>query len=215
MGLDRGRNRRGGSHRRCGGWGRRRLDLRAGAPRSLIRYQVGLNTRLRQNAAILAIAAFLLLPGAFRADAEPPVDSGRYNPDIPAILSAAETLFQALKSRDYPTTWRVLTEKSREKIVSETGDAILKTGGPPASREYIRTDFAAGGPISREYWEGFLRRFNPDDALEKSRWEMGASEKDRAEVLITHPGADRPAVLRMYREGDGWKAGLVETFWEH
>ena len=40
-------------------------------------------------------------------------------------------------------------------------------------------------------------------------------EKDRAEVLITRLGADRPAVLRMFREGGGWKAGLVETFWGH
>jgi hypothetical protein len=174
-----------------------------------------LNILLRQNAEIIAIAAFLLLPGAFRVDAGTPADSGRYTPDTPAILSAAETLFQALKSRDYPTTWRVLTAKSRETIVSETAEAIRKTGGPPVSGESVRQDFASGGPISREYWEGFLRRFDPDDALEKGRWEMGASEKDRAEVLITHPGADRPAVLRMFREGDGWKAGLVETFWEH
>lgn len=136
-------------------------------------------------------------------------------PAVPAILSAAEALFQTMKTGDYPATWRVLTEKSRERIVSDTGDAILRTGGPPVPKDRIREDFAAGGPISREYWKGFLRRFDPDEALEKSRWEMGASEKDRAEVLITRQGADRPAVLRMYREGDGWKAGLVETFWGH
>ncbi len=136
-------------------------------------------------------------------------------PAIPAILSAAESLFQSMKSRDYPATWRVLTEKSRETIVSETDAAIRRGGGPPVPKDRIREDFAAGGAISREYWEGFLRRFDPDDALEKSRWEMGASEEDRAEVLITHPGADRPAVLRMFREGNSWKAGLVETFWEH
>jgi len=172
-----------------------------------------LKTRLRHNAAILAIAAFLLLPGAYRAVAGPPAGSRGYTPAVPAILSAAEALFQTMKSRDYPATWRVLTAKSRETIVSETAEAIRKAGGPPVSGESVREDFASGGPISREYWEGFLRRFDPDDALEKSRWEMGASEKDRAEVLITHPGADRPAVLRMFREGDGWKAGLVETFW--
>ena len=57
--------------------------------------------------------------------------------------------------------------------------------------------------------------FDPDDALERSRWEMGTVEEDRAEVLITHRGADRPAVLRMFREGGRWKVGLVETFWEH
>ncbi|MBP2676590.1 MAG: putative cytosolic protein [Deltaproteobacteria bacterium] len=144
-----------------------------------------------------------------------PACAQKIHSDAPAILSTAESLFQTMKSRDYPSTWRVLTTKSRDRIVSDTDDAIRRTGGPSVSRESIREDFAAGGPISREYWEGFLRRFDPDDALEKSRWEMGASEKDRAEVLITRQGADRPAVLRMFREGDGWKAGLAETFLEH
>jgi hypothetical protein len=164
---------------------------------------------LRLNAAILAIAAFLFSPGALRAETGPPTDTLA----VHTILDAAETLFQSMKSKDHPTTWRVLTGKSRETIVSETDEAIRRAGGSPVPKELIREDFAAGGPISREYWEGFLRRFDPDDALEKSRWQMGAWEKDRAEVLITRQGADRPAVLRMFREGDGWKAGLVETFW--
>ncbi len=166
---------------------------------------------MRQDAVILAIAAFLFSPGAFRAEAGPPPDTLA----VHSILDAAETLFRTMKTKDYPATWRVLTGKSRETIISETDDAIRRTGAPPFPKERIREDFAAGGPISREYWEAFLRRFDPDDALEKSRWQMGAWEKDRAEVLITRQGADRPAVLRMFREGDGWKAGLVETFWGH
>ena len=177
---------------------------------------------MRHTAAILAIAAFFMvshgaLPGAERAsaaaDAPPSAGGLRDSPAIPAILDAAESLFRTMKARDYPATWRVLTAKSRETIVSETDDAIRRSGAPPVPLERIREDFAAGGPISREYWEGFLRQFDPDDALEKSRWQMGAWEKDRAEVLITRQGADRPAVLRMFREGEGWKAGLVETFW--
>lgn len=156
------------------------------------------------------IAALSFLPFASLVQAAPPAD----DPAVPLILAAAESLFQTMKARDYPATWRGLSAKSRETIVTETIEAIRKAGDPPVSRERVRDDFAAGGPLCRQYWEGFLRRFNPDDALEKSRWEMGAVEKDRAEVLITHKGADRPAVLRMFREGKTWKAGLVETFWE-
>jgi hypothetical protein len=37
--------------------------------------------------------------------------------------------------------------------------------------------------------------------------------KDRAEILLTHRGAEHPAVLKMFLETGGWKAGLVETFW--
>jgi len=145
--------------------------------------------------------------GAFAAESDLPT--------VPRILAAAESLFQSMKARDYPATWSVLTAKSRDTIVSDTDDAIRKTGGTAIPKEQLRADFAAGGPTCRQYWEGFLRRFDPDEALERSRWEMGVVEKDRAEVLITHKGADRPAVLRMFREGESWKVGLVETFWGH
>ena len=118
-----------------------------------------------------------------------------------------------MKAHDHPATWRVLTAKSRETIVSETDDAIRKAGDPAVPKDRIRDDFAAGGPLCRQYWEGFLRRFNPDVALEQSRWEIGSVGKDRAEILLTHHGADHPARLQMFREDGGWKAGLVETFW--
>jgi len=144
-----------------------------------------------------------------------PASAQTDHPAFPPILAAAESLFQSMKAQDYRATWRVLTAKSRETIVSETDDAIRKAGNPAVPKDRIRDDFAAGGPLCRQYWEGFLRRFNPDDPLEKGRWEMGSVGKDRAEVLITHQGADRPAVLRMFREEGRWKAGLVETFWEH
>jgi len=161
--------------------------------------------------AIAAVAFCLILIAGYVS----PAAAQKDHPDIPLILSAAESLFQTMEARDYPATWRVLTAKSRETIISETDDAIRTTGGTPVPKDGIRDDFAAGGPISRQYWEGFLRRFHPDDALEKSRWEMGVVEKDRAEVLITRQGADRPAVLRMFREDGSWKAVLVETFWKH
>jgi hypothetical protein len=85
--------------------------------------------------------------------------------------------------------------------------------GPPPDPEAVRRDFVAGGPIARDYWDAFLRRFDPDAALEHSRWEIGSVGKDRAEILLTHHGADHPATLKMFREDGGWKTGLVETFW--
>ena len=169
---------------------------------------------LRLKAAIPAIAAFFILLIAVPGVATPPHAHAQENtPAIPAILSAAESMFLAMKSRDYPVLWRLLTTKSRETILADTDNAIRRADGKPVLVEKLREDFASGGPIAGEYWEGFLRRFDPDDALEKSRWEIGTLEKNRAEVLITHRGADRPAVLQMYREANEWKAGLVETFW--
>lgn len=118
-----------------------------------------------------------------------------------------------MRERDYRGIFSVLTAKSQDTIVSETRKAISDAGGEAPPAEAIRGDFEDGGPIARNYWDAFLRRFDPLDALERSRWEMGSVTTDRAEVLITKHGAERPAILRMVKEGGVWKAGLVETFW--
>jgi hypothetical protein len=116
-----------------------------------------------------------------------------------------------MKRRDYPAIFAALSAKSRETIVADTSSVLAKT--PPPDPGAVRGDFVAGGPIARDYWDAFLRRFDPDAALEHSRWEIGSVGKDRAEILLTHHGADHPAKLKMFREDGGWKAGLVETFW--
>ena len=111
------------------------------------------------------------------------------------------------------TAFAALTAKSQATILSETVSALAAAEGSAPKRQDVRRDFENGGPLARNYWGGFLRRFDPDVALEHSRWRMGAIETNRAEILLTHEGAERPAVLRMYREGGIWKVGLAETFW--
>ena len=176
----------------------------------------------------VASAAFLVLSLCLPAHAASPED----DPAVPAILARAESLFQSMKLRDYPAIFAALSAKSRETIVAETASAsaaaakqspqgnATAAGTPPAPAkpsppdpEAVRSDFVAGGPIARDYWDAFLRRFDPDVALEHSRWEIGSVEKNRAEILLTRHGADHPARLKMFREDGGWKVGLVETFW--
>lgn len=161
-------------------------------------------------------------------------DSPQSHPAVPAILARAESLFQSMKARDYPAIFAALSAKSRDTIVAETSSAIAaaamqatppdgksldgRSVSPPArspvpDRDAVRRDFISGGPIARDYWDAFLRRFDPDDALERSRWEIGSMGKDRAEILLTRHGSDRPAQMKMFLEGGAWKAGLVETFW--
>ena len=153
-------------------------------------------------------------------------------PAVPAILARAESLFRSMKGRDYPAIFAALSAKSRETIAAETSSALAAAARqtpperptaadtPPAPArdtapgpEAVRRDFVAGGPIARDYWDAFLRRFDPDAALEHSRWEIGSVGKDRAEILLTHHGADHPATLKMFLEDGDWKVGLVETFW--
>jgi hypothetical protein len=176
----------------------------------------------------VASAAFLVLSLCLPAHAASPED----HPAVPAILARAESLFLSMKSRDYPAIFAALSAKSRETIVAETSSALAAAAkqappgkpttadaphapamAPPPAPEAVRGDFVAGGPIARDYWDAFLRRFDPDAALEHSRWEIGSVGKDRAEILLTHHGGNHPATLKMFREDGGWKAGLVETFW--
>lgn len=118
-----------------------------------------------------------------------------------------------MKARDYPATFTVLSAKSRETIVAQTSASLAAAKAAVSDREAVRNDFIKGGPIAREYWDAFLRNFDPDSVLEHSRWEIGSVGKNRAEILLTHHGAEHPAALKMFLEEGGWKVGLVETFW--
>jgi len=186
--------------------------------------------RLRRIPVPVAVSVFLavLIFGSLPASAASPED----DPAVPAILDRAESLFQAMKVRDYPAIFAALSAKSQGTIVTETASAFAaaaKQAPPgkatsadnasapakasPPDPEAVRSDFVAGGQIAQNYWDAFLRRFDPDAALEHSRWEIGSVGKDRAEILLTYRGADHPATLKMFREDGGWKVGLVETFW--
>lgn len=123
-----------------------------------------------------------------------------------------ESTFTAMKDRDYALLFSQLSGASRSEIVDETRNAIAERGGEKLPAGAVERDFRQGGPIAKAYWEGFLRHFDPDTALAQSRWAMGEVKGDEARVLITHEGANRPAVIRLHRENGVWKVGLRETF---
>jgi hypothetical protein len=154
---------------------------------------------------VAALLPFLFLPASAASIED--------HPAVPEILSRAESLFQRMKAREYPAIFAVLSAKSRETIVAQTSASLAAAEAAVSGREAVRSDFIKGGPIAREYWDAFLRNFDPDSVLEHSRWEIGSVGKDRAEILLTHHGADHPAVLKMFLEEGGWNVGLVETFW--
>ena len=117
-----------------------------------------------------------------------------------------------MRAHDYPAIWALLSSESRKTIVGD----VVKGSGPDragkADAAEIERDFARGGAVARAYWGGYLLEFDPDTALVDSRWEMGEVRGDSAEIQITFKGSERPAVLKMIREGGVWKVGLIETF---
>lgn len=131
---------------------------------------------------------------------------------IDTVLDSAEQFFLSLKNRNLELVWHLLTIKSRETIISDVYKASRKMGGE-ITREEIGKDFENGGVVSSNYWNAFLNTFDPDMILEESRWEIGPVKDNKAEVVITHRKSRDPAILRVFREDNIWRVGLVETFW--
>ena len=133
------------------------------------------------------------------------------NPEQDAILTAAEDLFNFMKNKEYVSIWNLLSLKTRKIIV----DSVYKESkklGTEYNKDDLMKDFSSGGANAQEYWESFLTVFNPSMALDESLWRMGTIEKDYAEVILLHKKSKNPALIKMYKEDDGWKVGLEESF---
>ncbi len=134
------------------------------------------------------------------------------NRAVSELLGTAETFFLSLRTNDYKTAWNLLSKKSHETIVNDVYKASRKIGAN-TTRENIYQDFDNSGIIFQNYWKAFIEAFDPDLILENSRWEIAFINKTKAEIIITHKKAEAPAQLKLFREDNAWKIGLVETFW--
>lgn len=133
------------------------------------------------------------------------------NPEQDAILTAAEDLFNFMKNKEYVSIWNLLSAKSRKVIV----DSVYKESrklGTEYNKDDLMKDFSSGGANAQAYWNSFLNVFNPSMVLDESLWRMNAVEKDYAEIIILHKKSKNPAIVKMYKEDNGWKVGLEESF---
>ena len=129
---------------------------------------------------------------------------------IPA-LEATESLFKAMKEKNYPEIWSLITKKSHQIIIDDVRKAIAKTDTDTAI-DSLQADFASGGRYAREYWDAYLKVFDPEIVLEQSKWEMGKIGKDEREIILRYRKSNHPAILKIYKEENSWKVGLEETF---
>jgi hypothetical protein len=134
------------------------------------------------------------------------------NESIGQIFDAGERFFLSLKKGEYSRVWDLLSRKSRETIINDVYKVYLQTY-PDFNKQDIIDDFGNNGEKFKSYWNSFRRNFNTEIALEKSHWEIGAVQKNDAEILIQYYRSDNPTRLRLTREKNSWKVGLVETFW--
>jgi len=154
--------------------------------------------KIKQRVVLVVV---LLVVAACPALAQQPAD-------IDAILQGAESMFKAMKQKDYPGIWKYISARSRTTIVDTTAKGVVKS----YSREQVKTDFSIGGLIAKSYWDEYLRYFDPDTALEQSKWEIGPVTRQQAEIVLQHRKSDHPARLKMFNEGGQWKVGLIESF---
>ena len=151
-----------------------------------------------------SLATLLLFP-ASQTDAS---DQSRITD---AILDSAEKFFLSLNERDFEIAWNILSERSRQKIVNDVYETSVKIGGT-LNREDIIGDFDRRGVMFTNYWKSFLRKFDTDIVLEQSLWKMGTIKETKAEIIIQYNKFSNPTILRMMKENDQWKVGLIETF---
>ena len=128
------------------------------------------------------------------------------------IVDSAETFFISLKKKKYGTAWDLLSAESHNRIINDEYKARRKNG-ENIQKVAIQSDFETGGVLFNLYWDDVLKVFDPDMVLEKSRWEMGSISKDEAEIIILYKKSEHPAILKMFKENEAWKVGLVESFW--
>ena len=131
---------------------------------------------------------------------------------INSVLDSAEKFFLSLRAKEYKTTWNLLSKKSQETIIKDVYKASNKIGAK-TTKESIQQDFNNSGVISQNYWNAFLDTFDPNMILENSRWEIAFVKEYEAEITITHKKSGEPARLKIFKEDNIWKVGLVETFW--
>jgi len=160
--------------------------------------------KMTKNILLIAFLGVLFFPLAAAA-----ADS--MDREWDGILRSAESLFKAMKERQYPAIWGLLSAESKKSIVNSVYKASLKSG-VAYSKEQIGTDFGIGGLIARSYWNSYLNEFDPDMALEESKWSVGFLRDGKAEIKILYKKSEKPALLQMFKEDGVWKVGLEETF---
>lgn len=162
--------------------------------------------RKRQlTTSLFALMLSLVAPGAS-------LGQSLDDPQVVEVFLAARTFFEEIEKGSNAALWKSITAESRKKIVDTIYKEQKKTG-ESSTRDQIRDNFESCGSICTAFWRAYSASFDREVTLQLSRWELGFLKKNKAEILITHPRADRPAKLKLFREDGKWKVGMMESFW--
>ena len=161
---------------------------------------------------LLPFIAILILLGCTSSEIRNSRNTEKSMHALDAVLYPAEAFFISIKESEFETSWDLLSEKSKGKIIDEIYDAS-RDNGAEIEKDDIRRNFRQNGLIASNFWNAARSKFNPDMVLEESHWKIGFIKKLKAEITITYRKSSRPSKLKMYKENGSWRVGLVETFW--
>ncbi len=138
----------------------------------------------------------------------------QYERESSLILNKANRFFIILEKKDYKDVWVLLTKQSKNIIINDVCKAIRKTA-KKCNLNLIKSSFREGKGLARDYWDSYLRYFNPDIILKQSVWSIRYIHKSQAEISIKYKKAPNPVYLIMKKENGSWKVGLAESFFKH
>lgn len=138
----------------------------------------------------------------------------QYERESSLILNKADRFFRILKKRDYKGVWSLLTTQSKNIIIKDVCEAIKKTA-KKCDLNLVKSSFREGKGLARDYWDAYLRYFDPDIVLKQSVWGIKYIHKSKAEISIKYKKAPNPVYLIMRKENGSWKVGLAESFFKH
>ncbi len=127
------------------------------------------------------------------------------------ILSSAETLFKAMKAKDYPLIWTLLSQRSKDMIVASISRAE-KQKNVEHKESDISNDLSSGESLAKSYWDAYVNQFDARLVLDESRWEIGEIKDTSATIRLYYRKSEVPTVLRMLKEKGKWVTGLMETW---
>lgn len=141
-----------------------------------------------------------------------PSESGAKAPEAVAPSfatpdAAVKGFFDAVNEKKYGVAWASLTPKSQQKIVDMVSqDEKMKPEEVKALFDQNKT------PIQRGFWDSFRESSKTSQFAPAATYKTLNENGNQASVELS--SGNVKLEIKAFKEGNGWKAGYIETFME-
>lgn len=150
---------------------------------------------------LLVIGGALMLGAPAWAQVGGAIGSGDSAPD-----NALKAFWQSVADKDYPTSWRLLSQRSQQEIAGTIANAEKRPIGEIVDL-FERNDRSIVGG----FWTSFRESSKAEIIASQAKYRAQPAQGDRCGVItIINNHESRPVL--MFREGGQWRVGFAETF---